>query len=247
MTTLRPVRDRVLDLLPRDVDRTRYQILISTLSDWKELFLGKRVLDFGASYGTSLVALINLGAREVVGVEPDLSRVTLGRELIPRAVPGARASLEHVSDTAALPFADGSFAFILANAVLEHIPQPRDAYILELWRLVSEGGYLMINETPNKYFPKEVHTTGLWWNHWLPRSLAHWRAIRRRRFDARRTDWDSSGWRGLGYFELVRSLRHYQVVPEHTRLRHWLLEKLGLPPSVLDPYPCWVFKKLAPT
>jgi ubiquinone/menaquinone biosynthesis C-methylase UbiE len=68
-----------------------------------------------------------------------------------------------------LPFEDEEFDTVLPNAVLEHIPQPRDARIRDLWRVLKSGGVLIINETPNKYFPKETHTTGLWFNHWLPR------------------------------------------------------------------------------
>ena len=102
----------------------------------------------------------------------------------------------------------------------------------------------MINETPNRYFPKEHHTTHLWFNHWLPSSLAYRRALARGRFDSRRTDWDSSGWRGLGYYELVGQLCDYQVIPERTKPRHRLFAKIGLPPSILDPYPTWILKKV---
>ena len=125
-----------------------------------------------------MVALIRVGASEVVGVEPNPLRVKEGRALIAKAAPGAKAFLTHTPDTAALPFVDGEFRFILANGVLEHIPQPRDSYVRELWRVLAPDGHLMVNETPNKYFPKELHTTSLWFNHWLPRELAHKRAVR---------------------------------------------------------------------
>ncbi len=238
--------DRILGFLPSEIERARYRTLVETLVERQALFAGARVLDFGASWGTSAVALMTVGAGEVVGVEPSASRIEEGRDLIAKVLPAAKVSLLHTPDTATLPFADSEFPFILANGVLEHIPQPRQPYIRELWRVLAPGGYLMISETPNKYFPKDVHTTDLWFNHWLPRELAHRRAVRRRRFDVSRTDWNSSGWRGLGYFELVRSLRGYRLVPEHTRLRHRLLAMLGLPASIIDPGPVWVFEKKAP-
>jgi SAM-dependent methyltransferase len=191
-----------------------------------------------------MVALIRLGASDVVGVEPSPHRVAQGQALIAKAAPGAKASLIRTPDTASLPFSDGEFVFVLANGVLEHIPQPRDSYIRELWRVVAPEGHLMINETPNKYFPLEVHTTSLWFNHWLPRRLAHRRAVRRGRFDANRGDWDSSGWRGLGYFELVRAIRGYRLASEQTKLRHRLLSRLGLPSALVDPYPTWVLQKV---
>ncbi|BES69343.1 hypothetical protein RE428_03610 [Marinobacter nanhaiticus D15-8W] len=238
--------DPVLPLLPSKTERGRYITLLSSLSSWRPLFAGRRVLDFGASYGTSMVALIRLGAREVVGVEPDASRVEQAPPLVAKAAPGAEVSFHHTPDTTALPFKDGEFTFILANAVFEHIPQPRDAFVRELWRVLAPGGYLLINETPNKYFPKETHTTGLWFNHWLPRSVAYRRALRRGRFDPDRRDWESSGWRGLGYYELVRPLNGYQLVPEQTKLRHRLFKRLGFPPSLLDPYPVWILRKVDP-
>jgi len=244
LVTRRPFVDPILALLPSDTERGRYETLLDTLSAWKALFNGRRVLDFGASWGTSSIALIRLGANEVVGVEPNLSRVEQGRELIPKAAPAAKVSIIHTPDTTALPFADGEFAFILANGVLEHIPQPRDPYIRELWRILAPDGHLMVSETPNKYFPKEIHTTSLWFNHWLPRSLAHRRAVRRRRFDPNRADWDSSGWRGLGYFELVKSISRYRLIPEQTKLRHRLFAMVGLPSSLIDPGPIWILQKM---
>jgi len=76
-----------------------------------------------------------------------------------------------------------------------------------MWRLVSDGGFLMINETPNVYFPKEVHTTNLWFNQFIPESLAYRRAIYHKRFAQDQKSWKSSGWRGLG---TLRSLEQFQ-------------------------------------
>jgi hypothetical protein len=109
--------------------------------------------------------------------------------------------------------------------------------------VLAPGGHLMISETPNQYFPKDVHTTSLWFNHWLPRGLAHRRAVRRGRFDRSRVDWNSSGWRGLGFFELVRPIGGYRLIPEKSRLRHRILTMIGLPASLLDPGPIWILQK----
>jgi SAM-dependent methyltransferase len=236
--------DPMLALLPNDTERGRYTTLLKTLDTWRHLFAGKRCLDFGASWGTSMVALVRQEAAEVVGTEPSADRVAQGKSRIARAAPGAKLSLIQTSYEPSLPLNDGEFAFILANGVIEHIPQPRDVYLRELWRVLAPGGHLMINETPNKYFPKELHTTDLWFNHWLPRSVAHRRAVRSGRFDSRRTDWDSSGWRGLGYYELVRPLGKYRLIPEQAKLRHRILAGIGLPPSLIDPYPTWILQKI---
>jgi len=228
-------------LLPSDIERERYRTLLTTLGAWRDLFHGRRVLDFGASWGTSMLALSRLGASEVIGVEPDAERVERGRALIGAVAPGL--TLLHIEDTSRLPFTN-EFEFVLANGVLEHIPQPRDLYIEELWRMVAPSGHLMVNETPNMYSPQEVHTTGLRFNHWLPRRMAHRRATRRGRFAVNRYDWQTSGWRGLSYYELVRPLTGYRLIPERSKLRHRFLGAMGLPASLLDPYPTWILRRV---
>jgi len=221
----------------------RYRTIKSLLMQWRELFSDKNVLDFGSGYGLSISALLFNGAKYVIGIEPDEERVKVGISILERAGLGNRVSLIQVADTASLPFCDNDFGFVLANGVLEHIPIPRKKYIREMWRLVSPGGYLMINETPNLYFPKEIHTTNLWFNQWLPESLAYHRAVYYKRFTHDKESWKSSGWRGLGYSEIARAISGYQLVPEQSRLRHRILSTIGIPSSIIDPYPTWVFRK----
>lgn len=236
--------DFLLGYIPTRVEQARYRTLEETLASLRGLFEGRRVLDFGASYALSVCALLELGAAEAVGVEPDAERVRLGRELLARTDHGSRATLYQVADTRRLPFAAGSFDVVLANAVFEHIPQPREAYLREVWRVLRRGGFLVVNETPNKYLPKDYHTTGLWGVPWLPSAVARRYALRRGRFrpDAH---WASSGWRGVGFYEIARGLGGpYRLYPERTRLRHRLLTRLGLPASLLDPYPTLIFQKL---
>lgn len=221
----------------------RYKNIKNFLREWRHLFLNQHVLDFGAGYGLSMSALLFNGASSVIGIEPDKERVTIGDQMLQKAGLGGRARLIHVNETEVLPFNDEQFSFVLANAILEHIPEPRNKYLREMWRLISPGGHLMINETPNKYFPKEIHTTNLWFNHWLPEALAYKRAIRLKRFSQNRKDWNSSGWRGLGYFEIVGTITNQRLVPEHSRLRHRVFHVFGIPSSIVDPYPTWIFQK----
>ncbi|HET6232063.1 MAG TPA: class I SAM-dependent methyltransferase [Longimicrobiaceae bacterium] len=235
--------DVFLECVDDPKERRRYATLKQTLEPLRPLFEGKRVLDFGASHGPAICALLEMGAAEVVGVEPEAEWVRAGHRILAHAGFGPRATLLHVADTRVLPFADGAFDMVLANAVIEHIPQPREAYIRELWRVLADGGYLMVNETPNKYLPKDVHTTGLWFVPWLPAETARRYAVRRGRFPAD-GHWPSSGWRGLGFREMVDALGSpYTLIPETSRPRHRALTRLGLPASLLDPYPNWLLRK----
>ena len=227
---------------PDHPDTGRYRTLLGTLSRLRQHFVGCRVLDYGASHGLSMAALLELGAASTVGVEPDEDRVIEDRRIL--AEYGERAELLHVPDTTALPFDDGSFSCVLCNAVLEHIPQPRDAHIREMWRVLAPGGVLIVNETPNKYLPVDFHTLHLPLTNWLPSRIAHWIGVKLGRFDPRRTDWESSGWRGLGWYELVAPISDWELIPERTRVRHRILTAFGLPASLLDPYPCWVLRRI---
>ena len=73
---------RYLDSLPSDIERKRYATLKQSLLPLAPMVKDAYVLDFGASYGLSAVALAEYGARQVVGVEPEEWRVTKGRTLL---------------------------------------------------------------------------------------------------------------------------------------------------------------------
>jgi hypothetical protein len=112
-----------------------------------------------------------------------------------------------------------------------------------MWRVLKTGGGLIINETPNKYFPIDKHTTGLWLVPWLPSSIARRYAILMKRFPEE-NDWATSGWRGVGYYELTAAMdSQYEYHPESSRGRHRLLSMVGLPAALLDPYPLFIFRK----
>jgi len=233
--------DQFRDLLPSTIEQDRFRTAIDTLSAYRSYYAGLRVLDYGCSYGVSAAVLRSLGAEQVVGVEPDGDRVRLGNEYLARCgISGVQLHL--VPDTRRLDFPDNAFQFVLANAVFEHIPQPRNAHLRELWRVLAPGGVFLLNETPNSYYPKDVHTTGLWFNAWLPEGVAYRRAIRRGRYRHGIESWRGSGWRGLGYHELG-VLRPFRLVPEQDRPRHRMLTRLGLPASLFDPYPTWILIK----
>ena len=68
-----PAAFAALDLSP--IEQARYRDLRDSLRPFCHLFAGKRVLDFGASYGLSAAVLVELGASYVWGVEPEKWRV----------------------------------------------------------------------------------------------------------------------------------------------------------------------------
>ena len=144
---LAPSRERIQLNYEDHLDATqksRHATLKRVLSRFSPLFRGKRVLDYGASSGLSAAALIELGADSVVGIEPDLTRVEQGRRIL-GDLDLHQIQLVHVEDTTDLSFDDGEFQFILSNAVFEHIPQPRDASLREVWRMLGRWRLLPLD------------------------------------------------------------------------------------------------------
>jgi hypothetical protein len=73
----------------------------------------------------------------------------------------------------------------------------------EIHRVLKPGGDLFIFDTPNRVFPKDLHTTQVWFIGWLPERLARHYAIWRRRFDAKQ-DFRRYGAIGLSRSEIDR-------------------------------------------
>src|SRR5687768_6467162 len=83
------------DLLKNRTERQRYETLRESLQEWRHLIVGKTVLDFGCSWGTSTAALVEMGAELVWGVEPDAERVLCGNEYLGRIGVWGKATLHH--------------------------------------------------------------------------------------------------------------------------------------------------------
>jgi SAM-dependent methyltransferase len=171
---------------------------------------GQRVLDFGCGCGASTLCLARLGAVSVIGVEPNDTFADAARLRVQDSGLGDRVSIRHVTETRALPFEAGSFDAVVMNAVLEHIPPAaRREHLREIWRVITPSGHLFIGETPNRLWPQDFHTTGLWLVPYMPLRLARRYAIMRKRVPPDTTlDWLlSEGIRGGSYWEVMAALR----------------------------------------
>ncbi|MGQ0549355.1 MAG: class I SAM-dependent methyltransferase [Armatimonadota bacterium] len=179
----------------------------------------KRVLDFGCGTGSATAALAPHCERLVAfdidekSVAVCLKRLEEHRLLDSVRVVWARDFEEIAADV-------GTFDFILLHAVLEHLPLSirglRRRVVARLFDALNPGGHLYINETPNRLWPKDSHTTGLWWIPWSsPGSMwAYARAVRAgQHIDNPATHSDGplgleerGAW-GATFFEIVRYLR----------------------------------------
>jgi len=164
-----------------------------------EFFCGpldsKRVLDFGCGTGASTVALA-CRAGEVHAYDIDREALDICRlRLSEHGLADRVAILDDPED------AGGRYDLILLSGVVEHIPSSetglRRDVLRRVFGLLAPGGFLYVNETPNRLWPIDFHTTGLAGIPWTrPGSpWAHRRAVRRGRYSP--TERLSPGPRGL--------------------------------------------------
>jgi 2-polyprenyl-3-methyl-5-hydroxy-6-metoxy-1,4-benzoquinol methylase len=152
------------DEISRDEEEGYVQkyLATSTLSYVDEdVFLGKKILDFGCGSGSSTMSLARLFPK---------TRIT-GIDFVEQFLNVARSRAEHYNfknveficspDPGVLPKEIEKFDFVFLSAVFEHLlPQERRDLMPMLWGYLKPGGILFLNETPYRYFPVESHTTG---------------------------------------------------------------------------------------
>jgi ubiquinone/menaquinone biosynthesis C-methylase UbiE len=143
------------------------------------------VLEIGCGTGSSTVALASQ-AQKVISVDIhtpslDVAKMRIEEDGFADAVTFFQVDpvLEglHVSPE--------SIDAVVCYAVLEHmLPSERQKCIQRVWKWLKPGGVLVIYECPNRLWPQDLHTTGLWGWSWLPPELALWYGHVFKRFDA---------------------------------------------------------------
>jgi len=193
---------------PRYVERAiRHEVLAYVEA---EAFRGKRVLDFGCGAGASTLVMSRLlPPCEIVGVELAERLLRLARS---RADYLGKRQLRFMVSPAGteLPAGIGTFDYIVLSAVYEHLlPDERPLLVPRIWQHLRPGGVLFINQTPHRYSPVEIHTSGLALINYLPDRLAHWAVNRFSRRLAGTEDWPTllrAGIRGATIGEILHTL-----------------------------------------
>jgi len=176
-------------------------------------FAGKRLLDFGCGAGaSSLVMSRLLPGCEIVGIELQERLLRLAKL---RAEHLGRGGLRFMLSPSgmALPEGIGEFDYIVLSAVFEHLlPAERAALLPLLWRRLKKGGVLFINQTPHRWSPIEMHTTGLPLINYLPQRAAFHLTKLARRLPRKDDDWNAllrAGIRGATVGEILAILRRH--------------------------------------
>lgn len=138
-------------------------------------FAGQRILDFGSGSGASTMVLARMfNEASLVGIELEGDLVTLARQRADHHGLAGRVQFHHSPTPNTLPSDIGSFDCIVFSAVYEHLlPAERRDVLALLWAQLRVGGTMFLDQTPYRWFPVEMHTTGLPLLNYLPDRIAH--------------------------------------------------------------------------
>jgi ubiquinone/menaquinone biosynthesis C-methylase UbiE len=207
-------------------------VLLAEIEYHCEGLANKRILDFGCGTGATTAALArnskHVYAHDVDSESLDICRRRMKEHGFEDRVTFYGGNLENLKASL------GTFDIILLNGVIEHIPaskiELRQTVLKSLFDLLNTSGYLFINETPNRLFPFDWHSTQLWWIPWTkPGSeWAYKRAVSKGRHSNAPTITDGSlgleevGAWGITYWQIKQCLKEtsfecVNTTPGHDR------------------------------
>jgi SAM-dependent methyltransferase len=166
-----------------------------------------RVLDFGCGLGHSIEVLLErFPNAHFVGVDVNEDVMS---EFVARFGGHERVTFVHLKSPLAFEDIGDGFDLIQLNAVFEHLlPGERKEVMPLLWRRLAVDGYLVLTETPWRWFPIETHTTSLPFVNYMPDRLALMAARHCGRYPKTLT-WEQAlraGLRGATVGEIMASL-----------------------------------------
>lgn len=107
--------------------------------------LGASLLDVGT--GTARIPIAICAREKSVAITAiDLAEhmLAVAKRNVESAALGARVTLEKV-DAKGLRFVDGTFASVVSNSIVHHIPSPKGA-LTEWWRVLAPGGLFFVRD-----------------------------------------------------------------------------------------------------
>ncbi|MEX2172862.1 MAG: class I SAM-dependent methyltransferase [Pirellulaceae bacterium] len=178
-----------------------------TLSLYDLSLSGQRLLDFGCGFGASSYCFARRGADDIVAADLVPANTNFARRFFAGQGLSSRVEVRQEDVVPGLKAAE--YDMIWLQAVMEHLlPSERQEYLRRFWLALRPGGTLIITETPNRFWPKETHTTGgRWWLPWMgPPQVFH--KLRRENTYQHYTDNDfyRSGVIGSTYAEIMDCL-----------------------------------------
>jgi SAM-dependent methyltransferase len=172
----------------------------------------KRILDFGCGAGASTLIFLRCGATDITGVEVDETLLDIAKSRLNDffQVGHQLEKIEYINGKYSMPFSNGEFDIVWAQAIMEHVlPNQRKSVLRELWRVLRKDGLLIIFGTPNRLWFREYHTSNLLFVNYFPLNIAIFLAhhcSRRIPVDQSKEELLSEGFRGCTYWEIARAL-----------------------------------------
>ena len=103
------------------------------------------ILDLGTGTAQIPVELCRQDPRaKVLAIDAAEHMLRLARKNIEQAGLSDRIRVERV-DAKRLPYADGSFATVVSNSIVHHIPEPTEV-LAEAWRVLAPAGLIFIRD-----------------------------------------------------------------------------------------------------
>jgi len=219
----------------------------------------KKVLDFGCGAGASTLIFLRCGATDITGVEVDETLLDIAKSRLNDFFQNnyQLAKIEYIDGKYSMPFPNGEFDIVWAQAIMEHVlPNQRNFVLAELWRVLKKEGLLIILGTPNRLWIKEFHTSNLFFVNYLPLDVAVFFARHcspRVRMEQSKRELLSSGFRGCTYWEIAGALPNAVCLNNvfrrkdlsvglqswrgdaDSRLKKWMIEVYGLTMKWADP------------
>jgi ubiquinone/menaquinone biosynthesis C-methylase UbiE len=116
------------------------------VADFRAVWNGANpILDVGTGTAQIPIAFCRLNPdARVVAVDAAESMLDVGRNNVARASLLDRLELK-LADAKNLPFGDGSFAAVMSNSIVHHIPDPATV-IAEMFRVLQPGGRIFVRD-----------------------------------------------------------------------------------------------------
>ena len=131
---------------------------------------GQVVLEVGCHLGGTSVVLAELGARLVIGFDPDEASVMVARANVWRHGVEDRVQIVRARYVDDLRLSGGSVDAVSLISVLEYVPaRERPGLLRAVDRVLRPGGHVVVSGSTNRLYPREGH--GGSWANWVPRRL----------------------------------------------------------------------------